>query len=103
MTLDHVSGNPEAAVNRSRKRLGNRSRNYEFSHCGEGFLNRRISNTEQQNVEGKSDRASDDKTGELQLLHHWTFVAISIMLLSQLNLSHGSRSFLRFVFCQNDR
>ena len=26
MTLDHVSGNPEAAVNRSRKRLSNRSR-----------------------------------------------------------------------------
>ena len=27
MTLDHVSENPEAAVNRSRKRLSNRSRN----------------------------------------------------------------------------
>ena len=27
MTLDHVSGNPEAAANRSRKRLSNRSRN----------------------------------------------------------------------------
>ena len=27
MILDHVSGNPEAAVNRSRKRLNNRSRN----------------------------------------------------------------------------
>ena len=27
VTLDHVSGNPEAAVNRSRKRLSSRSRN----------------------------------------------------------------------------